>query len=176
VSCIESNRFRPWRSGWQSLGVALGLGLVALLAGCGSRVPLDTPPTPSPAAAPANAANAPAAPKLSRGPARSWAEYHVRAAQRLVESNRSMVYLGEVPEPLLAIPVIEVELKSDGSVAHINVLRQPSQAKDTTQLAIDAIKRAAPFGEVSQLPKPWRYVEVFLFNEDRQFKPRTLDQ
>jgi hypothetical protein len=43
------------------------------------------------------------------------------------------------------------------------------------ELAIAAIQRAAPFGAVHKLPKPWKYVEVFLFNDDRLFKPRTLD-
>jgi len=76
---------------------------------------------------------------------------------------------------LLAIPVLEVELRSDGHIAKINVLRQPSQALDTTQLAIDAVQRAAPFGDVSRLPKPWKYTEAFLFDDDRRFKPRTLD-
>lgn len=83
--------------------------------------------------------------------------------------------MGQPPEPLLAIPVIEVELKSDGQIAKINVLRHPTQAKDTVQLAVDAIHRAAPFGDVRKLPKPWKYVEVFLFNDERKFKPRTLD-
>ena len=90
-------------------------------------------------------------------------------------ANPNLTYAGEVPEPLLAIPVLEVELHADGSIAKINVLRQPSQAKDTTQLAIDAVKRAAPFGDVSRLPKPWRYTEAFLFRDDRKFKPRSLD-
>ena len=87
-----------------------------------------------------------------------------------------MVYLGEVPDPLLAIPVLEAELNADGHIVKINVLRYPRQAKDTTQLAIDAMKRAAPFGDMRHLPKPWRYTEAFLFNDDRKFKPRTLDE
>jgi protein TonB len=149
--------------------------LSLLLAACGSRVPLDTPPA-RPAPAPASGkVTSPVPAPAARAPARSWAEYHARAAQRLVEANPGKTYLGEVPEPLLAIPVIEVELTADGHVAKINVLRQPSQARDTTQLAIEAIHRAAPFGDVSRLPKPWKYVEVFLYNDDRQFKPRTLD-
>jgi len=98
------------------------------------------------------------------------------AARKVVAANPNLTYTGEVPEPLLAIPVLEVELLADGSIAKINVLRQPSQAKDTTQMAIDAVKRAAPFGDVSRLPKPWRYTEAFLFRDDRKFKPRTLDQ
>jgi hypothetical protein len=76
---------------------------------------------------------------------------------------------------LLAIPVLEVELNHDGSEHRVNVLREPSQAKDTTRIAIDAVRRAAPFGDVSRLPKPSRFSEAFLFNEDRRFKPRSLD-
>ncbi|MEI2676605.1 MAG: hypothetical protein V9G29_01315 [Burkholderiaceae bacterium] len=68
-----------------------------------------------------------------------------------------------------------VDLNADGSIRHIDVLRYPRQAKDTTQIAIDAVRRAAPFGDVSHLPRPWRFTETFLFNDDRRFKPRTLD-
>ena len=98
------------------------------------------------------------------------------AARRIVAANPNGTYLGEVPEPLLAIPVLEVELNADGSLRRVEVLRHPSQANDTTQLAIDAVRRAAPFGDISRLPKPWKFTEVFLFDDDRRFKPRTLDQ
>ncbi len=161
------------------------LGLVAAsaggwLAGCASTPLPAWPPagTPSPAT---NAGTAvPAAPVAAAGtaaetPARNWDEYRLRAAQKIVAANQAACYMGQPPEPLLAIPVIEVELKSDGQIAKINVLRHPTQAKDTVQLAVDAIHRAAPFGDVRKLPKPWKYVEVFLFNDERKFKPRTLD-
>jgi hypothetical protein len=80
-----------------------------------------------------------------------------------------------VPDALLAIPVLEIELNGDGSVRKIEAMRLPRQAKDTTQLAMDAVRRAAPFGDVSRLPRPWRFTETFLFSDDRKFKPRTLD-
>ncbi len=83
--------------------------------------------------------------------------------------------MGVPPEPLLAIPVLEVELNGDGSVRRVSVMRQPSQAKDTVQLAINAVQRAAPYGDVSHLPRPWRFTETFLFDDQRRFKPRTLD-
>jgi hypothetical protein len=54
-------------------------------------------------------------------------------------------------------------------------MRTPTQATDTVQMAIDAIRRAAPYGDVSRLSRPWKFVEVFLFDDDRRFKPRTLD-
>lgn len=97
------------------------------------------------------------------------------AARRLVEANPGRTYIEPAPDVLLAIPVLQIELNADGSVKRIEVLRYPRQAKDTTQLAIDAVRRAGPFGDVSRIPRPWRFTETFLFNDDRKFKPRTLE-
>ena len=94
----------------------------------------------------------------------------------MVAAHPDISYLGPPPEPLLAIPVLEVELHADGSVRRIRVLRQPRQARDTTQLAIDIVRHAAPYGDVSHLPRPWKFVEVFLFDDERHFKPATLDR
>lgn len=90
-------------------------------------------------------------------------------------ANPERVYAGVVPAILLAIPVLEVELHADGSIRKIDVLRRPGQAPETLQMAIDALHRAAPFGDVSRLPRPWKFSETFLFNDERRFKPRTLD-
>ena len=173
-----------------------GLGTVLLLSACESRVPLSTPansapavtalPSPTVAIAPASPAIAvppapgvnvrPAPPaKVAVAPARNWDEYRVTAAKRIVAANQQSTYMGDPPEPLLAIPVLEIELHADGSVQQIKVLRVPSQATDTVQLAIAAVRRAAPFGDVSRLPKPWKFSEVFLFDDDRRFKPRSLE-
>ena len=43
------------------------------------------------------------------------------------------------------------------------------------QIAIDSVHRAAPFGDVSRLPRPWKFTETFLFDDARRFKPRSLD-
>ncbi len=93
----------------------------------------------------------------------------------MVAANPDGSYMGAPQPMLLAIPVLEIELNADGSVKHIDVMRRPSQAPETIQLAIDAVRRAAPYGDVSRLPKPWKFAEVFLFNDDKRFKPRTLD-
>lgn len=108
--------------------------------------------------------------------ARNWDEFRQQAARRLVQSNPDGTYTGEVPEPLLAIPVLEVELNGDGSVRRVHILRQPKQARDTTQMAIEAVHRAAPYGAMARLPQPWKWAEVFLFDNDRRFKPRELDK
>jgi len=175
-----------WRGGWATtISVTMMAGLVTslpgVLTGCTTLLPAPVPSTEAAEATRSGkAVDAPvagnASPSVPLPPARNWDEYRERAARRLVEANPERIYHGAVPEPLLAIPVLEIELKADGQVVHINVLRQPSQARDTVKIAMDAVYKAAPYGDVHKLPKPWKFTEVFLFNEDRQFKPRTLDQ
>ncbi len=151
--------------------VLAALAAAALLAACG------TPPTglrPGEAGGRAGGGPAPELPPPA-GRARNWDDYKLQAARRLVAANPEVTHMGEVVQPLLAIPVLEIELNADGSVRHIKVSRYPGQARDTVDIAIAAVKRAAPFGDVRHLPKPWVYSEVFLFNDDRRFKPRLLD-
>ena len=184
--CIDSLRRSP--------GLAWGLLMGAcLLTGCNhATAPISQPAPPAPAGSisatalrpvpPAGQATAPAgtpqsamAPRRLPRPARHWDDYRLQAAERIVAANPDGSYLGAVPEPLLAIPVLEVELHADGSVRRIVVMRKPTQALDTVQLAIAAVQRAAPFGPVAHLPRPWKFTEVFLFDEQRRFKPRSLD-
>jgi hypothetical protein len=154
--------------------VACGLALA--IAGCTSqtaRAPVETPSPVTPAEV------APQAPRNVTLPTpenvRSWDQYRAQAARRMVAATPDGSYTSVAPEVLLAIPVLEVELNADGGVRRITVLRYPRQAADTTQLAIDAVRRAAPYGDVSRLSKPWKFTETFLFDDNRRFKPRTLD-
>lgn len=156
------------------------LSALLLAAGCGSSPPHVPPSQRAPAPAPAPTARATPVPAPSARPApvrraRDWDDYRLLAAHRIVAASPGGSHTGEVIEPLLAIPVLEIELNGDGSVRRVIVLRPPRQAKDTVQLAIDAVHRAAPFGDVRHLPRPWKFTEVFLFNDDRRFKPRSLD-
>jgi len=160
-----------------------GLASLGALASCSSTAPTPPPPAaaPAPATRPAPPPAAISPPSSNAtlpppGTVRNWNEVRLQAARRLVAANPNMTYTGAVPEPLLAIPVLEIELHADGSIRRIDVMRNPSQALDTVKLATDAVHRAAPFGDVSRLPKPWRFTETFLFSDDRKFKPRTLDQ
>jgi hypothetical protein len=138
---------------------------VALLSGCASRRPSSPEPSvQSPSIG------------VPGARARSWDEYRVNVGRRLVAANPGGTYTDVPPEPLLAIPVLEIDLNRDGSVRNVRVQRAPSQAEDTVQVAIDAVRRAGPFGDVSHLPQPWRISEVFLFRDDRKFKPRSIDQ
>lgn len=149
-------------------GGATGTGTPAAGARPGTPAPGTARPAPS-AAGPA-----PALPPITQR-ARHWDDYRLQAARRIVAANPERTYDGAVQQPALAIPVLEVEVNADGSVRRVVVMRQPGQARDTVQLAIDAVHRAAPFGPAGHLPRPWKFTEVFLFNDARRFKPRTLD-
>ncbi len=154
------------------MGGALALVLVA---GCAPT----QPPAPTPVALPApTRPAADAGPRAAPGPTpKSLADLRLLAARRIRAVNAAHCYDGVVPPLLLGIPVLEVELHADGSVKNIDVVRKPSNPKayDTIKLATDAVHRAAPYGDVSKLPKPWKFTETFLFTDDRKFKLRTLD-
>jgi len=185
-----------WRVGVAALAAAL------LLLGCGSRVTVPAAPdaaTPSAAdqkqaaqqasrpdmakssedrgsLAPGKATGAPRHVQLPapRTP-RNNLELRYQFARRLIDAHPDSSYVSRAPDRLHAIPVLEVELNADGSVRRIEVLRRPSTGDEATQLAIAAVRRAAPYGDVSRLPRPWKVVETFLFNDQMHFKPRLLD-
>ncbi|MDY0745430.1 hypothetical protein SNE35_12985 [Paucibacter sp. R3-3] len=173
-------------SSLSSLGLAALLG--GLLAGCASAPPAApkppvipvrpaepvAPQQPAPPPAPAPAAAD--VPKLTPPtPNKTVDELRRQAALRLVAANPDRTYMTDPPAILLAIPVLEIELYNNGAVKRINVLRKPGQAPESVQIAIDAVHRAAPFGDVSRLPEPHKFSETFLFDETLRFKPRTLD-
>lgn len=190
MPCTDDNVAKQTLPVWARWATRLGLSL--LLAGCGS--PLQKPIQPGSRAEPAQPSpqqpqssqpgrgdNAPPATKPAHTlpppePVSSHEALRRQAALRLVAANPERSYMGEVPPVLLAIPVLEIELYKDGRVKQIHILRKPGQALDTIELAIAAVHRAAPFGDVSRLPRPWKFNEVFLFNDERRFKPRTLDE
>jgi hypothetical protein len=191
VHCIESTGRRS------TLGALAALAATA--AGCGgiaARAPAESAaaaasPLPRPAAAPAATpaparvqapapvmAPAPApVPQAPAAPARSWNEFKKAAATRMVRASPQGSFLGKVPPMLFGIPILEIELNGDGSVRDVSVLRPPANAEaaDTVALAVEAIRRGGPYGDISRLPKPWKYTEVFLFDGQRRFKPRSLE-
>ena len=157
------------------VSAAVAAGAAALVSGCAHRAPAAPAKPAAPAAPSAKVEPQTALPSL-QGAVKNWDEYRVRAAKRMVAANPDKTYLSDPPDPLLAIPVLEITVKADGSIDRIDVVRVPTQAKDTVELAKEAVRRAAPFGDVGRLPKPWKFRETFLYDDARRFKPMILDQ
>jgi hypothetical protein len=156
VSCVEGAR-RAWPA---ALAVALAL------AGCASG---DKPAT-------GEAAGSGVGALFGGRKASNWEDYKRAAALKMMAANPKAMHDGVVEQPALAIPVIKVVLNADGSVRRAEVVRRPSQARDTEQLALNAVRSSGPYGSVEHLPKPWEFTEAFLFNNDRRFKPSVLDR
>lgn len=205
MRCIEASQGRAPQAAPKVGRLGLVLAALAMLAGCAQQrtaapapvrasPPTAAAPAPGPAAPAAGPAQAPAAAPAaaagSSGPIprnpryvtlppppapRNETELRAQLALRLVAAHPDSSYTARPPDRLLAIPVLEVELNADGSVRHIKVLRKPTTGNEATALAIAAIRRAAPYGNVSRLPRPWKVVETFLFDDHLRFKPRTLD-
>ena len=176
MRCTDSTDIAPRSTTCSAWWARLGLTGLGFIAACSSPTPAPEPAAPPAATSGRTAPSTPSAAKLPPpGPVRNWNDVRRQAAQRMVAANPKITYMSTPPDPLLAIPVLEIELNGDGSIRKIDVMRHPSQARDTTQIAMEAVRNAAPFGDVSRLPKPWRFTETFLFDDDRRFKPRTLD-
>jgi hypothetical protein len=65
---------------------------------------------PSPSIPQAPAPSARPLPPTSRAKYRNWDEFRLHAGRRLVQANPNGTFTSAVPQPLLAIPVLEVEL------------------------------------------------------------------
>ena len=170
---------------------AMLLGIAVLLASCASPQrtpeptalpkpdwiafpPVEYPPTPvqAPAGLPAKPQVQQAAPTAF---AKDWQTYRLRAAKRIADMNPASTYSGPVPDPLASIPVLQIQLNADGSVRNIEVLRTPKFEPQTVEMAKIAVARAAPFGPVGHLPRPWQFSETFLYNDALKFKLRSLE-
>lgn len=188
MPCMDhlSELDRPQRPAWQSAHrratlAAWPLALL-LLGSCATRTPTPAEqdaragvPAIAVQAAPPTVPSASAASSPPPAPlARNWEDYRLQAAQRIVQANAGDMYTGEPPSILAAIPVLRVQLNADGSVRAIDVLRTPKSYPETVEMAIKAVQRAAPFGAVRQLPRPWQFNETFLYNDELKFQLHTL--
>jgi hypothetical protein len=149
------------------------MGVAAGLTACGSidlsqiakTIPQVISPTQVPEPAPiANSSSL----------ARDMQSYRALVGQKIVQSNSGVTFSGKLPDPLAAIPVIEITLNADGSIRGLDVRRAPRFYPETSQTAMDAIRRAAPFGSVAHLPQPWIFNETFLFNDALKFQVLSL--
>ncbi len=163
--CAEPQGKKPARTAWAASFAAL-----AVLAGCAGG-PERPGSTDAVTGGDRATSGAPAWQKT-----RTWDDYRRQVARRVLAVNPKTTHEGQVEQPALAIPVLKVVLNEDGGIRRIDVVRRPSQAQETIQIAIDAVRRAGPFGPVGHLPRPWEFNETFLFNNDGRFKPLVLER
>ncbi len=165
--------------------------ICALIAGCANNPKPAHTPAPAPMPTPAPVATAPPAPMpavVARAappatPAASpqqlpavgsWADYRRRAAQMIIASNPGTSFGGPTPERWQGIAIVTVMLNADGTVRDLDLMRGSRVAPHVNDLAMAAVRRAANYGPVTNLPQPWQFNETFLYNDDNKFQLITI--
>lgn len=100
--------------------------------------------------------------------------YRVQVGKKIMQANGDATFAGSLPDPLASIPVIEISLNADGSIRGLDVTRTSPFHPETAQMAMAAIRKAAPFGSIANLPQPWVFNETFLYNDDLKFQLHSL--
>jgi outer membrane biosynthesis protein TonB len=181
VPCIKNNSssnqnqspagINTARSATQSAAVAGSLiALAVLFAGCSSRPrpapePVVVVPAPPVATAPADSRIPPVS---------NWADYRRRAAQMIIAANPGGSFSGPAPQQWNGIATVTVMLNADGSVRALDLMRGSKVSPHVNDLALQAARRAASYGPVSNLPQPWQFNETFLYNDSNKFQLVTI--
>lgn len=131
-------------------------------------------PSPSNIAAPDPSAISNPTNASAKDTVQNWDQYRKNAARKIMASNPSATFNGELPAILASIPSLSVYVNADGTIKDIEVKRVPRFHPETVDLAIAAVRKAAPFSPAKHLPQPWVFAETFLYNDDLKFQLHTL--
>jgi hypothetical protein len=104
----------------------------------------------------------------------SWTEYRRRAAQLILAANPGASFVGPQPPQWYGIATVTLAFNADGSLRSTDLMRRSSISPEVNAMAVDAVRRVANFGPVSNLPPPWQFNETFLYNSDRLFQLDTI--
>src|SRR5471032_729051 len=142
---------------------------LSLLASCQPTPPAPKvvqPPLPTPLPAPA--------PNIPHSAA-TIDEYKVLVAQRIAGANTAATFRGVLPAMLPAIVVVEISVDRDGALANVRVRR--SRDEQASQVALDAVRLAAPCPRPLHLLKSGHHLEFsepVLYDDDYHFQLRSL--
>jgi hypothetical protein len=104
----------------------------------------------------------------------NWADYRRRAAQMILAANPGASFNGPQPAQWQGIATVTVMLNADGSLRALDLLRASKISPHVNELALQAARRTANYGPVSNLPQPWQFNETFLYNDSNQFQLVTI--
>jgi protein TonB len=171
---MDSRRFR------HLLPAGLYAAFGALLAACGSSVPLPPPSTPVSVAPPAESAPptqvavAPIATSRTSQAVTPRA-YRQDAASHLYGQNAPRIFKGRLPPLLYAIGVLQVEVDRDGHVQKMNWMRAPKHAPEVMAEIERTVRAAAPFPAPVRMGKVV-YTDTWLWDRSGRFQLDTLTE
>ena len=151
--------------------IALGISWTVLLASCSAPPPsAPAPPATVSQQAPPPAAAARIIPPLTL-------DGYKKAFAEQVAYGRPEVYSEPVPEMLKSVVVLDVTIGRHGELLAVSV-RRSNGYKALENLAMDSVRRAAPFAApawpVRRADGTVNFLETFLFRDDGRFQIRSL--
>jgi hypothetical protein len=153
----------------------------ALLASCGTNVPLQpqAPTAPAtvapPAALPPAAVQAPAPHVVQPSAASTPRAYRKDAAHHLYAMNATRIWKGRLPPILYAVGVLQVEVDGRGNVRSLNWMRAPKHAPEVIAEIERTVRAAAPFPVPARMGKVV-YTDTWLWHKSGQFQLDTLTE
>ena len=157
---------------------SLWVGIVSLLASCGSRPPPAEPPEPSaPQAQPAPGPTSPATTGISSrvSYASTAREYRRDGAAHLYARNTARIFSGKLPPLLYAVGVLQIDINATGTVTALRWMRAPKHAPEVIAEIERAVRAAAPYPAPIKLGKV-TYTDTWLWHKSGQFQLDTLTE
>ncbi len=109
-------------------------------------------------------------------PAQTLEVYKKEFAQRVAHASPD-VFDDPLPKVLKSIVVVEVTINRDGKLAAVSI-RRSNGYKDLENVALNSVRRAAPFAAPSAAMRrsdgSVNFLETFLFRGDGRFQIRSL--
>lgn len=154
--------------------LALGATCSVLVAGCSAPPPERAPERPQ-AGAPQATPPSPAA-SIQFIPPLTIDGYKKALAERVARASPD-IFEEPMPEVLKSIVVLDITIDRDGGLARVAV-RRSNGYKALENLAMDSVRRAAPFPAPGWLVRradgSVNFLETFLFRDDGRFQIRSL--
>ena len=110
------------------------------------------------------------APRREAPPLPATHDTYKRIVARDVLQHRPGAYCQPGEDMLKSVVILEISIKEDGTLLEVSVVRSNGHP-DLTEVALDAVKAAAPFTPPGQ---GVQFLETFLFRDDDCFLIRSL--
>lgn len=101
--------------------------------------------------------------------------YRRDAARRVYESFPMHIYRGKMPALTYAIAITETDVRSDGQVLDVRLMREPASAKEVGPWVVAMVRRVGQFPPLAKLERV-TYTETWLVDKSGRFQLHSLTE
>ena len=101
--------------------------------------------------------------------------YRREAALRIYESFPMHIYRGKMPALTYAIAITETDVRADGQVLEVRLVREPASAKEVGPWVVAMVRRVGQFPPLAKLAQV-TYTETWLVDKSGKFQLHSLTE